>query len=81
MNHPLDPHPARGTRHLGPSDLHLWLLPAPASPRDAPVRELDEDERRRAAAYRRHADRQMYSLGAHAGLRHLVHRALGVVDR
>ncbi|MFI9800666.1 MULTISPECIES: 4'-phosphopantetheinyl transferase superfamily protein [unclassified Streptomyces] len=80
MNHLSAPHPAPGARQLGPSDLHLWLLPAPASPRDAPVIELDEDERRRAAAYRRYADRQMY-VAAHVGLRRVLSVYTGVAPR
>ncbi|MFE2631663.1 hypothetical protein ACFXDP_27610, partial [Streptomyces sp. NPDC059374] len=68
MNHLSAPHPAPGARQLGPSDLHLWLLPAPASPRDAPVIELDEDERRRAPAGPRDPPRQVV-VGAPGGRR------------
>ncbi|MEU9055886.1 4'-phosphopantetheinyl transferase superfamily protein [Streptomyces sp. NPDC048384] len=80
MNLPHIPNTPRGTRELGPSDLHVWLLPPPASPRDIPVGELDEHERRRAAAYRRQSDRQMY-VAAHVGLRRVLSVYTGVAPR
>jgi 4'-phosphopantetheinyl transferase len=80
VNLPLVPNAPRSTRELGPTDLHIWLLPSPASPRDVPVGELDQDERRRAAAYRRHSDRQMY-VAAHVGLRRVLSVYTGVEPR
>ena len=80
MNLPLVPNAPRTARDLGPSDLHIWLLPPPASPRDVPVGDLDQDERRRAAAYRRHSDRQMYA-AAHVGLRRVLSVYTGVEPR
>ena len=77
MNVPRVPNTPRLAREPGPSDLHLWLLPAPASPRDVPVGELDPDERRHAAAYRRHSDRQTY-VAAHVGLRRVLSAYTGV---
>lgn len=80
MTVPLVPNTPRGTREPGPSSLHIWLLPSPASPRDVPVGELDPDERRRAAAYRRHGDRQTY-VAAHVGLRRVLSVYTGVEPR
>lgn len=65
---------------MGPSDLHIWLLPPPASPREAPADELDRYERQRAAAYRRQSDRQLY-VAAHVGLRRVLSVYTGVAPQ
>ncbi|NUP17639.1 MAG: 4'-phosphopantetheinyl transferase superfamily protein [Streptomyces sp.] len=80
MNLPHIPNAPYGTRQLGPTDLHLWLLPPPDSPRAAPLTELDMQERQRAAAYRRHSDRQMY-VAAHVGLRRVLSVYTGVAPQ
>ncbi|WP_405872260.1 4'-phosphopantetheinyl transferase family protein [Streptomyces sp. NBC_00005] len=80
MNLPRVPNIPRGTRELGPSDLHLWLLPPPAAPRDVPVGELDAHERQRAAAYRRTDDRKTY-VAAHVGLRRVLSVYTGVAPQ
>ncbi|MEU6222008.1 4'-phosphopantetheinyl transferase superfamily protein [Streptomyces sp. NPDC047022] len=56
---------------VGRGELDVWLLPPPDSPRDVPGHELDDRERRRAEAYRRPEDRQMY-IAAHVGLRRVL---------
>ncbi|MFD8720579.1 MULTISPECIES: 4'-phosphopantetheinyl transferase family protein [Streptomyces] len=80
MNLPVVPNAPRSTLEVGASDLHIWLLPPPASERDVPVGELDIEERRRAAAYRRQEDRQMYA-AAHVGLRRVLSVYTGVAPQ
>ncbi|MEW2317425.1 4'-phosphopantetheinyl transferase family protein [Streptomyces bauhiniae] len=63
--------PVPGGRALGPSELHVWLLPPPPAGHPVPVGELDPAERRRAADYRRDEHRQLYA-AAHVGLRRVL---------
>ncbi|WP_353945690.1 4'-phosphopantetheinyl transferase superfamily protein [Streptomyces sp. HUAS MG91] len=55
---------------LGDGELELWLLTPPRQGALA-FDELDESERRRADAFRRHADRALY-VAAHVALRRLL---------
>ncbi|MFF8280733.1 4'-phosphopantetheinyl transferase family protein [Streptomyces lateritius] len=62
---------------VGEGGLDVWLLPPPASPRDVPIGELDEQERRRAEAYLKPQDQRMYA-AAHVGLRRVLAVYTGV---